>query len=282
MRKGQGSKTAARVAMYRAFADRLHLTPRFADPIAREWLREPDRRRTLALPDAPPQTLCGRWRYGEALAGATIMASRSVEVDDAIRAASNDQLVILGAGYDTRAWRLNELSGTTVFEVDHPDTQRAKRSIAQGQAMKAKAVHFVPVDFTCDSLDDALDSVGHDGTRPTTWIWEGVVMYLTRANIESTLRTIAKRSADNSQLVIVYIAPSLMMLPFAALVMVLGEPLRSTLGPVEMSALLARYGFRTTRDVTVAEVARSLSLKPAVGDLMLRHLRVVTAARATR
>ena len=279
MKEGQVSRTAVRVAMGRALADRLKLTPRFVDPVALEWLPEPVRERVLSFPSAPPQTLRERWRYGEALAGANVMVARSVEVDDAVRVAESDQLVILGAGYDTRAWRMDELSGATVFEVDHPDTQRDKRARAESRASKAKALHFVPVDFTRDSLDDALERAGHDPSRTTTWIWEGVVMYLTRQDIESTLCVVEKRSAPKSRLVIVYIAPALMLLVLAPLVKRMDEPLRSVFRPRGMSALLARHGFRATRDVGVADVAGSMSLALPAGGLTARHLRVVTADR---
>ncbi len=279
MKEGQVNKTAIRVAMGRALADRLRLTERFVDPVALEWLPEPERERVLSFPSAPPETFRERWRYGEAITGATMMAARSVEVDDAVRAAKNDQLVILGAGHDTRAWRMDELGGATVFEVDHPDTQRDKRARAQSREPKAKGLHFVPVDFTRDSLDDALERAGHDPSRPTTWIWEGVVMYLTRRDIEATLRVIEKRSAPRSRLVIVYIAPALMLLFFAPLVKRMDEPLRSVFRPRGISTLLARNGFRATRDVGVADVAQSMSLTLPAGGLIARHLRVVTAER---
>lgn len=279
MKEGQASRTAVRVAMGRALADRLRLTERFVDPVALEWLPEHERERVLSFPSAPPKTFRERWRYGEALSGANMMAARSVEVDDAVRAAKGDQLVILGAGHDTRAWRMDELRDATVFEVDHPDTQRDKRVRAQSRAPKAKGLHFVPVDFTRDALDDALERAGHDPSRPTTWIWEGVVMYLTRQDVESTLRVIEKRSAPESRLVIVYIAPALMLLVLAPLVKRMGEPLRSIFRPRGMSALLARHGFRATRDVCVADVARSISLALPAGGLTVHHLRVVTADR---
>ena len=208
-----------------------------------------------------------------------MMAARSVEVDDAVRAAKTDQVVILGAGYDTRAWRMDELSTSTVFEVDHPDTQRDKQLRIGDRPPKAKSVHFVPVDFTRDSLDDTLTRAGHDPTRPTTWIWEGVVMYLTRHDIESTLRVIDKRSAAASRLIIVYMAPALMLLLIGPIVWRMGEPIRSVFRPRGMSALLSPYGYRATRDVNVADLAGSLGLKLPAGGRTARHLRIVTAER---
>src|SRR5262249_37698808 len=117
---------------------------------------------------------------------------------------------------------------------------------------------------------------------PTTWIWEGVVMYLTQRDIEATLRVVEKRSAPKSRLAIVYIAPALMLLVLAPLVKRMDEPLRSVFRPRGMSALLARNGFGATRGVGVADVARSMSLMLPGGGLTARHLRVVTADRASR
>ena len=102
-------------------------------------------------------------------------------------------------------------------------------------------------------------------------------MYLTRQDIEATLRVIEQRSAPTSRLVIVYIAPALMLLILAPLLRSMSEPLRSVFRPRGVAELLARHGFRATRDVGVAEVASSLSLMLPARGLTARHLRVVTA-----
>ena len=62
------------------------------------------------------------------------------------------QLVILGAGLDGRAWRLNALREVDVYEVDHPDTQAEKRRRVDGLMQAASSVSFVPVDFARDRL----------------------------------------------------------------------------------------------------------------------------------
>ena len=134
-----------------------------------------------------------------------MMVARTVAIDEAVRAAASPQVVILGAGLDGRAWRMPELRDVTVFEVDHPDSQREKRARAAALQRIAREVRFVPVDFTRDRLDDALAAAGHDPTRPTTWVWEGVVMYLERADIEATLAVIQRRSAPASRLVMMYL-----------------------------------------------------------------------------
>src|SRR5207245_167359 len=133
---------------------------------------------------------------------AQMMAVRTVAIDEEVRAAAAPQVVILGAGFDGRAWRMPELAGTVVFEVDHPDTQRDKVARAAALPRLAREIRFVPVDFTRESLEEKLAAAGHDPARPTTWLWEGVVMYLTRPEIQATLAVVARRSTPGSRLVI--------------------------------------------------------------------------------
>src|SRR4029450_2904655 len=83
---------------------------------------------------------------------AKMMAARTVVIDDAIRAAASPQLVILGAGLDGRAWRMPELARVSVFEVDHPDSQRDKRARVSSLEQCAREVRFVPVDFEHGNL----------------------------------------------------------------------------------------------------------------------------------
>ncbi len=114
------------------------------------------------------------------------------------------QLVILGAGYDGRAWRMPELAGIKVFEVDHPATQSDKRAHLAELPPATGIVSFVSIDFERESLGAALDRAGHDRSSPTCWIWEGVVMYLTRDAMRATLADIARRSAPGSTLIVNY------------------------------------------------------------------------------
>src|SRR5690348_8576517 len=82
-----------------------------------------------------------------------MMEIRTVAIDRAVRDAASPQVVILGAGLDGRAWRMPELADADVFEVDHPDSQRDKRERAAALTPTARAIHFVPVDFTRDDLE---------------------------------------------------------------------------------------------------------------------------------
>ncbi|HEY4160219.1 MAG TPA: class I SAM-dependent methyltransferase [Polyangiaceae bacterium] len=279
MKPGQPSQTAALVCVARAFAHERALAPKFSDPTAFELLSEADRARVAHYRDGPPKESRARAAYEFIAVRAAMMAVRTIFIDEAIREASSSQVVILGAGLDGRAWRMPELGDAIVFEVDHPDSQREKRARLGSLRQTAREVRFVPVDFTRDDLSHCLAAAGHDATRPTTWIWEGVIMYLSRAEVEATLRLIAQRSVAGSRLVALYIARGHIVLRTIAALMLrrMGEPVRSRFSEREMHTLLAKYGFLSVLDEDLPTAAERLA--PALRGAMKRimHLRMVLA-----
>jgi methyltransferase (TIGR00027 family) len=135
---------------------------------------------------------------------ATAVAVRTVAVDQAVRAAANPQLVVLGAGLDGRAWRMPELSRVEVFEVDRPASQLDKRERAASLHPTARSVRFVPADIAHSELGAALGTAGHRASTPTTWVLEGVIPYLTSADAAMTVAAVTRRSAPGSQVVVSY------------------------------------------------------------------------------
>ena len=101
--------------------------------------------------------------------------SRSSEVDAGV-----DELVLLGAGLDSRPYRLaDRLGGPRVFEVDHPASQATKRSrLRRLSVEQSRKVRFVPIDFTRDDLATEMARAGHDERAATLFIWSGVSPYL--------------------------------------------------------------------------------------------------------
>ena len=186
---------------------------------------------------------------------ADLLALRTAAIDKAVRdaiAGGATQLVILGAGYDGRAWRMPELTAVKVFEVDHPATQRDKRARLAELPRPAGIVDFVPMDFERESLGAVLDGAGHDVSSPTCWIWEGVVMYLTRDVVRATLSGIAGRSAAGSTLVVNYHTAHRRF--FARLMFrLIGEPQISAWTPEEMAADLRSVGFVVAEDSSIAD-----------------------------
>jgi methyltransferase (TIGR00027 family) len=109
-----------------------------------------------------------------------------------------DQLVILGAGFDTRSYRLPPGPLVSCFEVDMPKTQAFKRAILRKAGVDASRVTFVPADFEQEDWFANLISAGYDPSRPSFFLWEGVTMYLDRAAVESTLKKIAASAPGNA------------------------------------------------------------------------------------
>ena len=238
------------MALGRAFADLgLSHVPGFHDPTACLFLSDRGRRSfakiQLAASGAQPNS-----RLQMARRMANMIALRTAAIDAAVRdtvSAGAKQLVILGAGYDGRAWRMPELAGVKVFEVDHPATQTEKRSRLSTLPPSPADVHFVSINFERESLDQALARAGHNRDAPTCWIWEGVVMYLTREAMRTTLSDIAKRSARGSTLMVNYHQANRRFI--AGLILwLIGEPQISSWTPEEMNTDLRAAGFRVRED----------------------------------
>jgi len=279
VRPGQESQTAVMVCAARAAAHGRTRVGAFSDPTALALL--PDDARRLVeryRADAPARGPLERMRYRFLETRSKMMVARTVAVDEAIRAAASPQVVILGAGLDGRAWRMAELTEAVVFEVDHPDSQRRKRERVVRLEPAARDVRFVPVDFTRDRLEDALSAAGHDPTRPTTWVWEGVVMYLERADIEATLAVVRARSTPGSRIAIVYNSPSVVRRLVGMVLRLVGEPFRTALTHGEMSALLNGFGLTVVTDDDLATLSDRLS-REQDGRRILQSMRVAIAAK---
>ncbi|WEO99832.1 class I SAM-dependent methyltransferase [Streptomyces sp. FXJ1.172] len=294
------SRTAVLVCQGRAAADGTAAPGHFADPVAVRLLRAAER---TPVDEVRANTAPKGWQerilYESVRACAEVLVPRTVAIDEALRAHAAGQLVILGAGLDTRAWRMPELARTDVWEVDHPASQQDKRArltkaapaprapeeddrLAAGLPAIARSVRFTPVDFTVDDLGAALDGAGHDPAAPTTWLWEGVVPYLTRDEVRATVAALAARTAPGSALVVNYQAPSVRAAAGRLLTRVLGssitsgEPWRSLWRPQQMASLLAQYGLQVVSDDNLLALAHRLGT-PAAGRTSLQSSRVAVA-----
>ena len=131
------------------------------------------------------------------------VVARTLFLDDLLAEAGQQgcrQVVLLGAGFDARAFRLPWPPGTRCFEVDTPDVLGPKDQILAAE-------HAVPgcerVVVPCDLRDDwpaALRAAGLDPARPTAWIAEGLLVYLAPADVDQLLDTITSLSAPGSWL----------------------------------------------------------------------------------
>jgi methyltransferase (TIGR00027 family) len=286
MQAQRGSRTAVIVCQGRAAADGRIASGMFADPVALPMLR-PDERVPVEQVRAGTVPSSGRIAYETVKATAEVAVPRTIAIDEAVRAAATPQVVVLGAGLDGRAWRMPELAAATVYEVDHPASQQDKRERTADLPAPAGDLRFVPVDFAHDDLGDALDAAGHAAGTPTTWVWEGVVPYLTKAEVEATVAAVVARSAAGSTLVVNYQAPGLTAVAgrlFARAMLLLArtrspwrdEPRRSSWTARTMGELLARHGLSVSSDDDTLTIAGRLPMA-ATRRASLRNGRVAVA-----
>jgi len=277
------------VCQGRAAANGLIAPGRFADPTAMLLLRPGEREVVQRVRDGVvPRLWRERVDYETVRASVDVIVPRTVAIDDAICTHASRQLVILGAGLDGRAWRMPELTGIRVFDVDQPASQEDKRDRAAG--LSGPPPVFVPVDLRHERLGDALAAAGHRADEATTWIWEGVVPYLTRPEVASTAAALAACSAPNSRLVVNFQTPavSTTLGRFAARALMAStgrssvwasEPWRSTWTPEAMARLLAVHGYAVTQDQDLLDTARALAIRIR-NRRSLSHGRVMVADRA--
>lgn len=140
--------------------------------------------------------------YGESVA-------RTRYIDECLDSCINngiDQLVILGAGYDSRAYRIPDLAKEVkVFEVDIPTTQQVKiNKIKKIYSSLPSHVVYVPVDFAREKLDEKLFECGFDKKLKTLFIWEGVSMYLSTEAVDEILAFLANNSGAGSSIIMDY------------------------------------------------------------------------------
>jgi methyltransferase (TIGR00027 family) len=162
-----------------------------------------------------------------------------------------EQYVVLGAGLDSFAYRSPLAARVRVFEVDHPGTQRDKRSrLASGGVAEPPSVRFVPVDLERQPLVGALLAAGFDPARPALVSWLGVTMYLTREAVRQTLSVFAG-FAPGTEVVFDYMLPAPLrdeageayVEQVGAVAAHRGEPWLSFFAPDEVADLLAAAGF---------------------------------------
>jgi methyltransferase (TIGR00027 family) len=291
MRDDTPSRTAQWVAAARGLGRLLPEAVRIADdPYG------------LAFTSSGLAGLVNRSQDGQAAAIARIpglrrwivyMQVRTRVIDDAVRAfvaAGGHQLVVLGAGYDCRALRMPELTGSQVFEIDHPATQDHKLAVLQ-RLGAASPAHYLSWDFETHPMDDlpaALAEAGHDPAAPTLTIWEGVTSYLTEGAIDASLRAITAWSPPGSELVMSYqtraqmATRSLGIRVLRAAVQQVGEPHKFGWVPEQLPAYLEPRGFELVRDVSMADASRALMPPDLAAYIALAGNHVALVRRTAR
>ncbi len=258
------SRTAEGMALVRALEQFQPATWRIIhDPYASEFLIKPHfkllaRSRWLAKLTLRAMNV---WARG----AQEFLTARPRLADDIaaeMAAAGLEQIVLLGAGFDTMSLRIKEaLRNVTIFEVDHPGTQAVKREVI-GRIGAPDNLRFVAVDFEQDDFVEELRHAGFAPERRSLIVWMGVTYYLTTQAMARALSQIATLGAAGMRLIFDYMLEEVVngttknrgVLSKAHIVARLGEPWLFGLKSAEVGDYLAAFDFRLLKDYDADEL----------------------------
>lgn len=203
------------------------------------------------------------------------LISRTRFIDDLVKknsASGVEQYVILGAGYDSRAHRLELPSSLRIFEVDQPEVQARKRSKLPEELSNSENMTYVAVDFTHQTLTEQLINAGFDQNKSTVFTLEGVSQYITKEALSSTIKEVAALTQRaSSTFFISYVSDLFDKNPEACfgkgypnaekrakLIMYgsakVGEPWISFYGAEEIENVLSQNGYSVKENVTLKDL----------------------------
>jgi len=255
MRKNQSSLTAAGIALARAVESEKPADERICyDPYARQF-----------VPDWMYRFLAFFIKSGYAeLRGPGVngfLMARDRYIDDVLQNYLKEdlqQLVILGAGYDSRAYRFDLPGRVNTFEVDHPITQADKLQKVQQVFGRIPAhVTYVAVDFNTQTQSERLLASGFDPNLISLFIWQGVTMYLTPEGVDATLAFVVKNAAPGSAVVFDYVYQAVLdgaqkqneITNMRRYRFMTGEGLTFSIPEGIVGAFLQQRGFQSVKDV---------------------------------
>jgi methyltransferase (TIGR00027 family) len=266
MERGRPSRTANQNALFRALESRRPAAERVADdPLAVGFLSPEFRMvaefaRVPALRRSTEAFIDRRWPCAR---GGVVARTRLL--DDAIveDLPQVDQVLILGAGFDSRADRLAGMHDVEIFEVDHPDTQSLKRRVlARRRGATRGSVHFVPVVFGRDDVATVLTAAGFTYGRPTLVLWEGTTNYLDAESVHLTFAFLSQALAQGSLVLFTYVHKGLLdgSVSFEGgdttmrAVGKVGEPMTFGFDPQDVPRYLLDHCFHLEWDIAVSDL----------------------------
>lgn len=292
MHNRKPSRTAAYMAFFRALESEQPLSRRlFTDPYALSLL-SPSLRFFVLIAGWPVVGPLVHWVLETGWPGTRSSGVvRTRLIDDMVRDAIHHgarQLVLLGAGFDSRGYRLEECGKIAAFEVDHPATQRVKRERLGGlPGMPPAHVRFVAVDFEKDDLARELKNAGFDASVPAVVVWEGVVSYLTEPAVESNLDLLALMLLPGSRLIFTYMHKDVVdgsrtfrgSRRWKYWVGMSSEPFVFGFNPETLAHTLRLRGFELESDASTEEIARCYCAAIGRNEAGSEAYRVASAIR---
>ena len=203
------------------------------------------------------------------------LISRTRFIDDLIKksaASGVEQYVILGAGYDSRAHRLELPSSLRIFEVDQPEVQARKRSKLPKELPNLENITYVAVDFSHQSLTEQLMDAGFDQSKSTVFTLEGVSQYITKEAFDSMIKEMAALTQKANSIFFVSYASELLnknpeacfgkgypnaekrakLITYGSAKV--GEPWISFYGAEEIESVLSQNGYSIKENVTLKDL----------------------------
>jgi methyltransferase (TIGR00027 family) len=227
--------------------------------------------------------------YERMAPGATaFVIGRERYIDDFLEACLSegfDQIVILGAGFDTRAYRIPGIEQTRVFEIDQSATQEVKLERLKKIIDPLPAhVTFLPVDFNTQILGERLQSSGYNEQGKTLFIWQGVTYFLTAEGVDSTLAFIANHSGLGSAVIFDYCYNETLRDTSRGYGKLLrrssqlsGEAYMFGIDQGQVEPFLAQRGFCNVRDVPVENLKSMYFTGPNAGHVIATGIAIVSA-----
>ncbi len=279
LQKQKGKGTAEVTAFARAAG---HRDPTIANPdfLAERLLNS--RYRVLLLPGLRHFFLS---YYERRVPGMYIYhQARTIFLDELFLEAARDvrQIVLLGAGFDTRPYRfMDQLAGIRIIEVDHPGTAAWKRKRLHRLGTATEHVTYISTDFNVDCLKECLLKNNYDPRAPTFFLWEGVVMYLPIDSVNRTLSFIAQ-AAPGSSVAFDYIYASSLARPsdfigaqpYFRIVKQRNEPCRFGLDPEDVEPFLKAHGLSILSNIGPQELSGLVPPKALCNFLGIVHAKV--------
>ena len=265
MKGGKASRTAEGSAAFRALESLRPENERvYYDPYAKDFLGPMYSGMYRAMARSRLLRKIGIRAAEYAVPGCLgAVAACHAHVDDYLKVCIDngiEQLVNLGAGYDSRAYRFDALKGKIkVFEVDDAATQARKvERLRKILGSLPDNVVYVPIDFTREKLGPTLFESGYDANLKTLFIWEAVTMYITAEAVDETLDFVANNSGGGSSIIFDYIFPSVVdgtcelegAKRWRRNVRRMGEPFTFGIEQDAIEGFLSKRGFHQVENVT--------------------------------
>jgi methyltransferase (TIGR00027 family) len=240
--------------------------------------------RLVYLPGLRSLVLSLRERRMPGTLGAILCRTRYI--DDVLRRYLKeglDQAVILGAGFDTRAYRIAGMDQVMVYEVDLPGTVKLKgKRVESVLGAVPENVTYIGLDFDRQDLDAVISAAGFQKGARTFFIWEGVTQYLTADAVDSTLDFVSDVSGEGSAIVFTFVPRGIIdgserpewFSSFLSLAAKIGSPFIFGLDPDGLESYLSDHGLKLIEEVGASDY-QVRYLKP-----LGRRMNVIDAERA--